>query len=85
MLTRTTETMVTFSRNFRLSGVGERPPGTYLVVAEEEQLQGLSFNAYRKVETRIYVPAVATNSSLQQAFLVDADELEAALIADRGE
>lgn len=77
--------MVTFSRSFSLAGVGERPPGTYLVVAEEEQLQGLSFDAYRHVETRMHIPAVTTSSSLRQAFLVDANELEAALIADRGE
>lgn len=84
MLTRTTETLVTFSRSFRLTGVGEQPPGTYLVVAEEEQLQGISFDAYRHVETRIHVPAVATSSTVRQAFLVDADELESALLLDRG-
>lgn len=83
MLSRTKETLVTFANPFTLSGVGALPSGTYLVVAEEEQLQGLSFDAYRLVETRFHVPAVATRSSIQQAFPIDPDELEAALVADR--
>lgn len=82
MLARTTERKVTFRHPFTLSGVGRLPSGTYLVVAEEEQLQGLSFDAYRLVETRFHVPAVTTQSGIRQAFPVDAGELEAALAND---
>ena len=39
MSTRITETMVTFTRPFSLTGIyAVQPPGTYEVVTEEEQI-----------------------------------------------
>jgi hypothetical protein len=33
------------------------PPGDYRVVTDEELIEGLSFPAYRRISTAIFVPA----------------------------
>jgi hypothetical protein len=46
MITRTTQTQVTFRHPFRLAAVeGMQPAGTYRLVTDEEQIPGLSFVA----------------------------------------
>ena len=58
MTMRTTNKTVTFHRPFRLKGVdGVLPPADYRVVTDEEIIEGLSFVAYRRVATGIFVPA----------------------------
>ncbi|MGB6949473.1 MAG: hypothetical protein WBD76_04780 [Methyloceanibacter sp.] len=58
MTLRTTEKTVTFARPFCLKGVDRLlPPADYRVVTEEEQIEGLSLRAYRRVSTVIFVPA----------------------------
>jgi hypothetical protein len=58
MTTRTTSKTVTFHRPFCLKGVDRLlPPADYRVVTEEELIEGLSFPAYRRVWTAIFVPA----------------------------
>ena len=58
MTTRTTSTTVAFRRPFRLKGVDRLlPPASYRVVTDEELIEGLSFPAYRRVWTAIFVPA----------------------------
>jgi hypothetical protein len=49
MLTRSTRSMVTFSNDFMI-GESQRefPAGTYEILVDEELLQGLSFEAYRR-------------------------------------
>jgi hypothetical protein len=55
---RTTRRTITFRRPFYLKGVDRvLPPGDYRVVTDEEMIQGLSFPAYRRVSTAIFVPA----------------------------
>jgi len=57
MTLRTTEKIVTFRRPFRLKGVDRLlSPADYRVVTDEERIEGLSFNAYRRVSTVIFVP-----------------------------
>jgi len=55
---RTTDKTVTFQRPFGLKGVDRMlPPADYRVVTDEEFIEGLSFAAYRRVSTVIFVPA----------------------------
>jgi hypothetical protein len=55
---RTTNKTVTFHRSFHLKGVDRLlPPGNYRVVTDEELIEGLSFPAYRRIATAIFVPA----------------------------
>ena len=63
---------------FALKGLESAvPPGTYRIDIEEEQIDGLSFPAYRRLATFIRVP-VAGRSGCSQDLLVDAKELELA-------
>ena len=55
MTMRSTRSTVTFSSPFTLSGYpGDLPAGDYEVLVEEELLQGLSFEAYRRTATYLY-------------------------------
>ncbi len=57
MHTRSTRSMVTFSNDFTIgNSQRELPAGTYEIVAEEELLQGLSFEVYRRTGTYLIVP-----------------------------
>jgi hypothetical protein len=79
---RNTTVDVTFRRAFALKGLESAvPPGTYRVDIEEEQIDGLSFPAYRRLATFIRVP-VAGRSDCSQDLLVDPKELEKALERD---
>jgi hypothetical protein len=58
MTMRTTTMTLTFQRPFKLKGVDRLlPAADYRVVTEEELIEGLSFPAYRRVSTVIFVPA----------------------------
>ena len=73
---RTTREAVTFDYPFSLDGVeGVQPPGTYTIVMDEDLIEGLSFLAYRRVATTIYLPF---GSGSMQAVRVDPRELDAA-------
>jgi hypothetical protein len=79
MTERLTHTTVTFAHPFSLRGVeGTFPAGVYPVAVTEEQLDGLTLTAYRRVKTTIELP---TNSARQLVEIVPAD-LEAALASD---
>lgn len=83
MTTRTTRTTVTFRHPFLLKGA-ERvmPAGDYGVVTDEELIDGLSFLAYRRVLTAIYLPA-AGHGSATEMVVVDPQDLDAAQEQDR--
>jgi hypothetical protein len=81
MTTRTTSKTVTFHRPFCLKGVDRLlPPADYRVVTEEELIEGLSFPAYRRVWTAIFVPA-PSGSAVEMA-TIDPADLQAALQQD---
>ncbi|MGH6820060.1 MAG: hypothetical protein ACREDU_04275, partial [Methylocella sp.] len=70
-----------FRRPFRLKGVDRMlPPADYRVVTDEELIEGLSFPAYRRISTMIFVPA-PSGSAVEMA-TVDPLDLEAALDRD---
>ena len=57
MTLRTHRETLTFAHPFTLSGVEDvQAPGSYTVQTDEELLEGLSFLAYRRVATVIFVP-----------------------------
>lgn len=75
-MSRTTSTHVTFARAFRLPGLDETlPPGTYVVEAEDELLQGVSFPVWQRIATVVLLPRRA-------AVAVDPADLAAALALD---
>ena len=81
MTMRTTDTIVTFHRPFCLKGVDRvLPPADYRVTTEEELIEGLSFAAYRRVSTVIFVPA--PSGSGVQMVTIDPLDLKAALDQD---
>ncbi len=84
MATRCKDTTLTFSKAFALSEVDRPlPAGTYRVVVDEEDIPGLSFLAFRRVATMLQVPALSAPGRPIEMFLVNPDELAAALEADR--
>jgi hypothetical protein len=83
MTLRTTRTLVTFARPFWLDDAAElQPAGTYAVQTDEEQIEGLSFLAYRRVATTISLPLKAAPKGSFQIATVDPADLEAALKRD---
>ncbi|MBM6584368.1 hypothetical protein ILT44_29675 [Microvirga sp. BT689] len=76
---RTTRESITFDHPFLLMAVDKlQPAGTYTVDIDEELIEGLSFLAYRRVATTIYLPLVQGNKGSVQAVRVDPQELTAA-------
>jgi hypothetical protein len=84
MMTRSKDTTLTFSKAFCLSDVDRPlPAGTYRVVVDEEDIPGLSFLAFGRTATMLHIPALSAPSGRNEMFLVDPDELAAAVKADR--
>jgi hypothetical protein len=79
MTVRTSRKTVTFVRPFSLSGIDAvQPPGTYVVETDEELLQDLSFPAYRRVATLIWLRSQPGRAITEQMVAIDPLELEAA-------
>ena len=76
---RTSRRTVTFTRPFSLSGIdGVQPAGSYTVETDEELLPGLSFPAYRRVATLIFLPARPGDAVSGRVATIGPLELEAA-------
>lgn len=83
MKVRTTRSTVRFSSEFTMHGLDRpQPPGEYRIEYDDEQIEGVSFLAFRRVATYLHLPAIATCQSLRQMVPVDPDDLEAALAKD---
>jgi hypothetical protein len=52
------------------------------VETDEERLDGVSFEAYRRVQTLFHLPASPATPGLSRTLTVDPDALEAALARD---
>jgi hypothetical protein len=77
MTIRTTSKTITFNRPFCLKGVDRwLPPGDYRVVTDEELIEGLSFPAYHRISTVIFVPA--QSGSAVEMVTIEPVELQAA-------
>lgn len=79
MLSRTTETIVSFPSTFTLPGFdAPQPAGDYRVDHDEELIEGPSRLAWRRVASFIHIPAIAATSSSRQMVPVDPNDIEAA-------
>ena len=84
MLTRSTRSMVTFSNDFTIGdSQRELPAGTYEILVEEELLQGLSFEAYRRTATYLMVQGRGSHAGQTTMYMTTKDELEHAIACDR--
>ena len=78
MTTRSHGKSVVFSHSFELKGVDRiLPPGEYQIVTDEEQIEELSFPAYRRVATMIFVPGISHHASSVEMVTIDPQELQA--------
>jgi hypothetical protein len=83
MSTRTIQTSVTFSKPFTLSSVdGLQPAGTYRLETEEQEIEGLSFSAFRRMTMTLFLPADPPPGATRHVVQVDPKELSEALLAD---
>ncbi len=72
-----------FDRPFRLSGIDKLfPAGIYDVATEEEQIDGVSFPAFRRLQTYVTRRSTPHKLGSETAIVVDLDELTR---AHRGE
>ena len=84
MLTRSTRSMVTFSNDFTIGDEQrELSAGTYEIVVEEEFLQGLSFEAYRRTATYLMVRGRGSNAGQTTMQMTTKEDLEHAIARDR--
>lgn len=84
MTTRTTSKTVNFKKQFMLESVGELlPAGTYTVETDEVPLEGISFIAYRRIQTLLHVPGRPADRVRASVLTIDPEELEAALQRDQ--
>jgi hypothetical protein len=85
MTVRTSRKTVTFTQPFSLSGIDEvQPAGTYTVETDEELLPGLSFPAYRRIATVIFLRSRDGGPVVEEIASVDPLELQAAQERDAG-
>jgi len=81
MITRTTKKTMVFLQPFLMPYFDQAlPAGTYEVVTEEVQLEGISFLAYRRLQTYIYRRSPPPKTGLAPTHIVDPCDLEAAYI-----
>jgi hypothetical protein len=83
MSIRSIERTLSFRRPFSLSAVDEPiPSGRYRVITEQGPKEGLSFAAWQRVRTLLFLPANSLPGKARQVVPVDPNELEAAHAAD---
>jgi hypothetical protein len=80
---RTTSRTITFAQPFSLPGLDEtQPAGTYTIQTDEELIEGLSFLAYRRVATVIFLPLRHGGIGSVQVIPVTPQDLDAAQARD---
>ncbi|GHF75397.1 hypothetical protein [Seohaeicola zhoushanensis] len=80
---RSTRSTVTFSHPFNLPEYpGELPAGDYEVLVEEELIQGLSFEAYRRTATYLEVRGRGSHAGRTELRAISDSALNEALNQD---
>ena len=84
MTIRSRREVVTFKHPFRIRGIDRLlPAGAYSVITDEETIEGLSFEAFRRVATMIIVPTEGSRGlstemvSIGSIDLADAQRIDA--------
>ena len=78
MTVRTIRKTIAFRKPFYLKGEDRLlPPGDYDVVTDEELIEGLSFSAYHRISTVMFVPA--QSGSAIEMVTIDPLDLQAAI------
>lgn len=81
---RSSRSTVTFANRFVLSGYpGDLPAGNYEILVEEEQLLGISFDAYRRTATYLVVQGKAGQAGRTEMRATTESDLNAALRRDQ--
>ena len=84
MTIRTIRQTIAFRKPFYLKGEDRLlPPGDYGVVTDEELIEGLSFSAYHRISTVMFVPA--QSGSAIEMVTIDPLDLQAAIDRDARE
>ena len=84
MITRTLRSVVAFKRPFKLPQVeGVQPPGVYQVETDEEHIDSVTVDAFRRLATRLYLMADPKAPGVREEVVVDPDDLKAALARDQ--
>jgi hypothetical protein len=82
MIARSLGKTVVFNKPFLLRGVDRvLPAGDYRIVTDEELIEGISFPAYRRVSTMMFVPGTNGASSIEMV-TIDPLDLRDALDRD---
>lgn len=82
-MNRTTQKTITFQHPFLLPCLGQpQPAGVYTVETEEEQLAQVTYPAYRRIGTFLFLHEVAGDDRITGIANIDPEELEAALARD---
>ncbi|MBX2831353.1 MAG: hypothetical protein KTR23_09265 [Rhodospirillales bacterium] len=80
---RTTQKTVTFEHPFHLKGFSDLfPAGSYVVDTTEEQIESLSFNAYRRVATDLHLKAKLNGMLVDRILSITPIDLDFALARD---
>ena len=83
MTNRTKETRVHFNNTFEIPGIDRpQPAGEYRVDLDEEQIEGVSWEAWRRVSTYIHLPATTTQGLIRQMVPIKQTDLDSALEKD---
>lgn len=84
MTIRTTRSTVSFSNPFTLRNLeGVQPAGEYVVLADDELIEGLSRVAYRRLVTLFQTPAISASQRRTESFSISQTDLDAAVMKDQ--
>ena len=84
MNSRSTKSTVTFAHPFRIAGYDdELPAGAYDVLVDEDLMEGLSFEAFRRTASYLLIGGQAGGRGTSEMRPIDPRDLEAALARDQ--
>lgn len=85
MTIRTTSQTIEFTRPFTVAGIGaQQPAGNYVIETDEEQIEAVSFLAYRRVSVRICLSPNRMHPGIVETATINPAEFEAALAEGGG-